>query len=77
MAVRTHQVFNLRIPTLEDLLIDNFRKCYVIKSANGENLWKKVDTINANNDLERCLTGSPKRVNELMSEVLLIEVGSR
>ena len=41
------------------------------------NLWKRVDTIAANTELEMYLKGQPKKVNELKNGHLLIEVSNK
>ena len=48
---------------------------YTIRTTTGSNL-SEIDTIRANEDLEKCIGGKPKRISELRSGSLLIEVAN-
>lgn len=53
----------------------NFNKHFIISSKSGENL-AEIDVVAANRELEAHIQGSPKRISELRSGQLLIEVKS-
>ena len=48
-----------------------------MRPMEDENLWKTVDIIAANKELEMYLKGPPKKVRELKNGSLLIEVKSK
>ena len=52
----------------------NFKKFFLIRDAEGENLWEKLETIYANRELEKALKGEPKRITELRNGSILVEV---
>ena len=55
---------------------EDFKVYYTITAKDGIKLMDKIDAIRANYDLERGLRGSPKKVSELRSGSLLIEVAT-
>ena len=72
-----------RGPVLQDLpTLSNFQnttpdydRFFIISATNGINL-SEIDVIKANTELETCLGGSPKKLTELKSGGLLLEVTS-
>jgi hypothetical protein len=53
----------------------DFARFHCVTAVSGENL-AEIDTIKASDDLEKCLGGSPRKVVELRSGQLLVEVNS-
>lgn len=53
----------------------DYMKFYTISSVSGRNL-SEINIIKANEELEACLGGSPKKVSELRNGALLVEVSS-
>lgn len=69
--------YQINFPPLNPQDQSNYKRFYIIKPRNPEiNIWKEVDTIKANRELERILKGPPKRITELLNGTLLIEVAN-
>ena len=67
---RTVEYPDLR-PTLT-----SFKKFFVIKDSNDEELWPNIDTWKANRELIKILKGEPKNLTEQRSGSILIEVAN-
>ena len=50
-----------------------FKRFFVMKDQNGEQLWPKLDIIRANDELTKTLKGDPKKITELKDGSILIE----
>ena len=53
----------------------NFPRYFKIKSVTGESL-AEIDVIKANKQLEECILGKAKKITEMKSGQLLVEVSS-
>ena len=50
------------------------KRFFLIQSSENKELWKEIDTLKANKELENCLKGIPAKVNELRNGDVLVEV---
>ena len=73
---KPHQTIRERI-SMNEIFAPDFKKYYIMKANNEVNLWKTVNTITANKELEKYIKGTPKRVTELKNGTLLIEVNNK
>ena len=73
---RPHQQYKEQL-ALSQFSTPDFKKFFVIKPYEDINLWKTVDTIKANRELENYIKGPPNRVTELKNGSLLVEVKTK
>ena len=50
------------------------KRFFLIQSSESRELWKEIDTLVANKELEKCLKGTPSKVTELRNGDLLVQV---
>lgn len=62
--------------TLFSPKIEKYKKFFIIKATDGTNL-SEIDTITANEQLERTLHGPPQNITETRSGILKVEVKNR
>ena len=74
---RPHQAYKEHLSLDKIFAPDFYKKFYVMKAINEINLWKEVDVIAANKELEKYIKGTPKRITELKSGAILIEVSNK